>query len=45
MEIPVQTRQRGVKNVPDNGRLTGMGLGKQLTGIIMMKAGKYHVKQ
>jgi hypothetical protein len=43
MDIPVQPRQRGVKNVPGTGRLTGTGLGKQLMGIIMMKAGKYHV--
>jgi hypothetical protein len=32
MDIPVQPRQQGVKNVPDNGRLMGTGLGKRLRG-------------
>jgi hypothetical protein len=32
MDIPVQPRQRRVKNVPENGRLTGTGLGKRLMG-------------
>jgi hypothetical protein len=43
MDIPVQPRQRGVKNVPGTGSLTGLGLGKRLMGKKMMKAGNYHV--
>jgi hypothetical protein len=43
MDIPVQPRQRGVKNVPGTGSLTGLGLGKQLMGKKMMKAGNNHV--